>query len=66
MGFDAEKTDPLYKHVPFYICENSVGAYGIYYDTTDTSFVDLGREINNYYCHFTAICSLVRQAGFSA
>lgn len=52
MGFDAEKTDPLYKHVPFYICENSVGAYGIYYDTTDTSFVDLGREINNYYCHF--------------
>ena len=48
MGFDAEKTDPLYKHVPFYICENSVGAYGIYYDTTDTSFVDLGREINNY------------------
>ena len=52
MGFDAANTDPLYKHVPFYLCENSVGAYGIYYDTSDTSFVDFGREINNYYCHF--------------
>ena len=49
MGYNAETSDPLYKHVPFYICENSAGCYGIYYDTSDTSFVDLGREINNYY-----------------
>lgn len=52
MGYDAEKSDPLYKHTPFYICRNSVGAYGIYYDTTDTAYVDLGREINNYYERF--------------
>ncbi len=52
MGFDAEYTDPLYKHIPFYICKNDVCTYGIYYDTSDTSFVDLGREINNYYEHF--------------
>lgn len=49
MGYDAEKSDPLYKHIPFYICENSVGCYGIFYDTSDTSYIDLGREINNYY-----------------
>lgn len=27
-------------------------SYGIYYDTSNTSFIDLGREINNYYEHF--------------
>lgn len=49
MGYNAKSSDPLYKHIPFYICENSVGAYGIFYDTSDTSFIDLGKEINNYY-----------------
>lgn len=52
MGYDARESDPLYKHIPFYICENSVGTYGIYYDTTDTSYIDLGKEINNYYEHY--------------
>lgn len=49
MGYDAASSDPLYKHIPFYICENSTGCYGIFYDTSDTSYIDLGREINNYY-----------------
>lgn len=49
MGFDASSSDPLYKHLPFYICENSVGSYGIFYDTSDTSYFDFGKEINNYY-----------------
>ncbi len=49
MGYDAETTDVLYKHIPFYICENSVGCYGIFYDTSDVSYMDLGNEINNYY-----------------
>lgn len=49
MGYDAKESDPLYKHIPFYICENSVGSYGIFYDTSDTSYIDLGKEINNYY-----------------
>ncbi|MCC8073291.1 MAG: hypothetical protein LIO62_04110 [Clostridiales bacterium] len=49
MGYDAKNTDILYKHIPFYICENSVGCYGIFYDTSDTSYVDLGNELNNYY-----------------
>lgn len=49
MGYDAESSDPLYKHIPFFICENSVGNYGIFYDTSETSYFDFGREINNYY-----------------
>ncbi len=49
MGYDARESDPLYKHVPFYICENAVGCYGVFYDTSDTSYMDFGKEINNYY-----------------
>ena len=49
MGYDASSTDPLYKHIPFYICENTVGSYGIFYDTSCTSYLDFGKEINNYY-----------------
>ena len=49
MGFDARSSDPLYKHVPFYICENSVGSYGIFYDTYSNGAFDFGREKNNYY-----------------
>ncbi|MBQ3904945.1 MAG: hypothetical protein II744_08200, partial [Eubacterium sp.] len=49
MGYDAENSDPLYKHVPFYICENSVGSYGIYYKTSNTAYFDFGREHDNYF-----------------
>lgn len=51
-GYDAETTDPLYKHIPFYICENSVGSYGIFYDTSATCYMDFGKEINSYYQPF--------------
>ena len=49
MGFDARFTDPLYKHVPFYMCKNSNGAYGFFYDTYSDGMLDFGREHNNYY-----------------
>ena len=49
MGFDANGSDPLYKQIPFYICKNSVGSYGIYYDTYSNGDMDFGREHNNYY-----------------
>ncbi|MBR3178061.1 MAG: alpha-glucosidase [Clostridia bacterium] len=52
MGFDARSSDPLYKHVPFYICRNSVGAYGLFYDTYSEGSFDFGREINNYYAPY--------------
>lgn len=52
MGFDANSSDPLYKQVPFYICRNKVGSYGIFYDTYSNGELDFGKEINNYYPHY--------------
>lgn len=49
MGFKAQYSDPLYKYLPFYICENKVGSYGIYYDTYSEGEVDFGRAHDNYY-----------------
>ncbi len=49
MGYDANTSDPLYKHVPFYICNNTAGNYGIFYDTHATSWLSLGREKDNYH-----------------
>ncbi|MGL6174593.1 MAG: TIM-barrel domain-containing protein [Cellulosilyticaceae bacterium] len=49
MGYDAEKSDPLYKHIPFYITRANDMYYGLFYDTyTDCTF-DLGRERDNYH-----------------
>ena len=52
MGFDARSSDPLYKHIPFYICRNSAGSYGIYYDSYSDGSFDFGREIDNYFRPF--------------
>ena len=55
MGFRAESSDPLYKHLPFYICENSAGAYGLYYDTYSNGRVNFGEEHDNYYEPFNSV-----------
>ena len=55
MGFKAEYSDPLYKYLPFYICENKVGTYGIYYDTYSEGEIDFGRKHDNYYELFNSI-----------
>ena len=55
MGFKAAYSDPLYKYLPFYICENKAGSYGIYYDTYCQGEVDFGREHDNYYEAFNSI-----------
>lgn len=49
MGFDARNSDPLYKQIPFYICKNSKGSYGIFYDTYSNGEINFGVEHNNYY-----------------
>lgn len=49
MGFNANSSDPLYKQIPFYVCRNSIGSYGIYYDTYSNGVLNFGREHNNYY-----------------
>ncbi|MBQ5951554.1 MAG: hypothetical protein IJL66_05385 [Lachnospiraceae bacterium] len=55
MGFLAESMDPLYKQIPFWICEIEAGAYGIYYDTYANGRVDFGQEHDNYFEPFNSI-----------
>lgn len=51
LGYNAETSDPLYKHFPFYITFNPTLniAYGLFYDNFATTIFDLGQEINNYF-----------------
>ncbi len=49
MGFRAESSDPLYKHLPFYICRHEGGSYGLFYDTMSSGAIDLGKEHDNYF-----------------
>mmetsp|Transcript_29426 Transcript_29426/g.49501 ORF Transcript_29426/g.49501 Transcript_29426/m.49501 type:complete len:817 (+) Transcript_29426:2-2452(+) len=51
LGYDAETSDPLYKHYPFYITfvEDLGIAYGILYDTYAHCTFDMGNEIDAYH-----------------
>lgn len=51
LGYDARKSDPLYKHWPFYIGRDpgSGVAYGVYYDTLSPCTFDFGAEYDNYH-----------------
>lgn len=52
LGYDAETSDPLYKHIPFYItvrpCSGSPVA-GLFYDNLSRGAFDLGQEIDAYH-----------------
>jgi alpha-glucosidase len=50
LGYDAEASDPLYKHVPFLIARPaSGGAVGLFHDTLAPMTFDLGAERSNYH-----------------
>jgi alpha-glucosidase len=51
LGYDAETSDPLYKHWPFLIGRDSASgvAYGLFYDTLAPTTFDLGCEYDNYH-----------------
>jgi alpha-glucosidase len=51
MGYDAQHTDPLYKHIPFYITRNNQSgiSFGIFYDNMAQSIFDMGNEMDNYH-----------------
>ncbi|MBR0205266.1 MAG: alpha-glucosidase [Clostridia bacterium] len=55
MGFRAESSDPLYKHLPFYLCRHGAGSYGLFYDTLSRGAMDLGREHDNYFEPFRSV-----------
>jgi alpha-glucosidase len=51
MGYSAKTTDPLYKHIPFYLTwqpETRQG-FGLFYDTLADCTFDMGRELDNYH-----------------
>ena len=54
MGYSARTTDPLYKHIPFYLTwkKHSALAYGLFYDTLSDCTFDMGKELDNYHGHY--------------
>ena len=62
LGYDASTTDPLYKHIPFYITHDqaSASAFGLFYDTYADCEFDFGAEISAYHGPFR---SFVAEAG---
>lgn len=57
MGYNARSTDPLYKHIPFYITrkngeQNAGLCFGLFYDTLSDCSFDMGREMDNYHGHY--------------
>jgi len=50
MGYDAETSDPLYKHIPFYMTRTGEGAvFGLFYDSLADCEFDFGCERDNYH-----------------
>lgn len=55
LGYDARTTDPLYKHIPFYLTVRpDLGgrAVGLFYDNLAHASFDLGLEIDAYHGPF--------------
>lgn len=54
MGYSARTSDPLYKHIPFYITWKKTDRVplGIFYDTLADCSFDMGRELDNYHGHY--------------
>ena len=55
MGYNAVKTDSLYKHIPFYIkLQESTGkAVGYFYHNTSECMFNMGREKRNYWHRYS-------------
>lgn len=53
LGYDAELSDPLYKHAPFFLaCQKDQPSVGILYDTFSQISFDFGSEHSNYFKPF--------------
>lgn len=50
MGYDAESTDPLYKHIPYLLTRTAdAGWFSVFYDTLAPMWLDVAQEIDNYH-----------------
>ena len=56
MGYSAKTSDPLYKHIPFYMtwkkASEASAAFGLFYDSVSDCTFDMGRELDNYHGHY--------------
>lgn len=59
IGYDAELTDPLYKHIPFYIklIGSSGAATGMFYHNAHDSVFDMGCERSGYWTPYSYFCA---------
>jgi len=56
LGYNAETSDPLYKHVPWLIAGNGTDGFGgVFYDTLSELVFDLGAEHSNYHEHYRTV-----------
>ncbi len=56
LGYNAETSDPLYKHVPWIIVGDQANRYcGVFYDTLSELAIDLGAEHSNYHDHYRSV-----------
>ena len=61
LGYNAQTSDPLYKHVPWIIVGNNEKGYcGVFYDTFSETNIDLGAEHSNYHDHYRSVESYDR------
>lgn len=62
LGYDAETSNPLYKHAPWLILERAAGACaGLLYETLADVDVDLGAEHSNYHAPYR--CAEIAECG---
>jgi alpha-glucosidase len=59
LGYDPEHSDPLYKHIPFYIKLNrqTQQAVGFFYHNTYESVFDMAVEHSNYHHRYSYFCA---------
>ena len=59
LGYDAATSDPLYKHIPFYITRSDETglAFGLFYDTYADAEFDFGAERSNYHGLFRSFAA---------
>lgn len=59
LAYDPEFSDPLYKHIPFYIKLNqqTKAAVGFFYHNTYESVFDMGVEHSNYHHRYSTFCA---------
>ena len=59
LGYDAETSDPLYKHIPFYLTRRPESGlvFGLFYDTLADCSFDFGCEHSNYHGPYRAFAA---------